>query len=89
MAILAEGYTPEEMPVFYKDAAIACESLFAHEPFRSMKKHFNIVAVASPSEDSGVSVPPIWAVFLVVANFALSIKVAAKTIPDIKDDENS
>ena len=45
------------MPVFYKDAAIACESLFAHEPFRSMKKYFNIVAVASPSEDSGVSVP--------------------------------
>ena len=32
---------------------------------------------------------PIWAVFLVVANFALSIKVAAKTVPDIKDDENS
>lgn len=32
---------------------------------------------------------PIWAVFLVVANFALSIKVAAKTISDIKDDENS
>ena len=32
---------------------------------------------------------PIWAVFLVVANFTLSIKVAAKTIPDIKDDENS
>ena len=57
VAILAEGYTPEEMPVFYEDAAIACESLFAHEPFRSMKKHFNIVAVASPSEDSGVSVP--------------------------------
>ena len=32
---------------------------------------------------------PIWAVFLVVANFALSIKVAAKTRPDLKDDENS
>lgn len=47
VAILAEGYTPEEMPVFYEDAAIACESLFAHEPFRSMKKHFNIVAVAA------------------------------------------
>lgn len=57
VAILAEGYTPKEMPVFYKDAAIACESLFSHEPFKSMKKHFNIVAVASPSEDSGVSVP--------------------------------
>ncbi|WP_418697942.1 IgA Peptidase M64 [Bacteroides sp.] len=57
VAILAEGYTPKEMKTFYKDAAIACESLLAHEPFRSMKNRFNIVAVASPSEDSGVSVP--------------------------------
>lgn len=57
VAILAEGYTPQEMKTFYKDAAIACESLLAHEPFRSMKNRFNIVAVASPSEDSGVSVP--------------------------------
>lgn len=57
VAILAEGYTAEEMKTFYKDAAIACESLFAHEPFKSMKERFNIVAVASPSEDSGVSVP--------------------------------
>lgn len=57
VAILAEGYTPEEMKTFYEDADIACESLFSHEPFRSMKSRFNIVAVASPSEDSGVSVP--------------------------------
>lgn len=57
VAILAEGYTPQEMETFYKDAEIACESLFAHEPFRSLKSRFNIVAVASPSEDSGVSVP--------------------------------
>lgn len=57
VAILAEGYTLNEMDTFYKDAAIACESLFSHEPFKSMKNRFNIVAVASPSEDSGVSVP--------------------------------
>lgn len=57
VAILAEGYTKDEMDVFYKDARIACESLFSHEPFRSMKKRFNVVAVASPSEDSGVSIP--------------------------------
>ena len=57
IAILAEGYTSNEMKTFYQDATIACESLFSHEPFKSMKKHFNIVAVASPSEDSGVSVP--------------------------------
>jgi hypothetical protein len=57
VAILAEGYTEAEMPLFYEDARRACESLFSYEPFRSNKKRFNIVAVASPSEDSGVSVP--------------------------------
>lgn len=57
VAILAEGYTPEEMNILYQDAEIACESLFSHEPFKSMKDRFNIVAVASPSDDSGVSVP--------------------------------
>lgn len=57
VAIVAEGYTEAEMDVFYRDAQTACESLFGHEPFRSMKKRFNVVAVASPSEDSGVSIP--------------------------------
>lgn len=57
IAILAEGYTEEEMERFYQDAEVAMESLFNHEPFRSMKERFNIVAVASPSIDSGVSVP--------------------------------
>lgn len=57
VAILAEGYTEQEMDVFYQDAQKACESLFSHEPFKSMKNRFNIVAVASPSLDSGVSVP--------------------------------
>lgn len=57
VAILAEGYTPTEMETFYKDADIACEALFAHEPFKSMKARFNMVAVASPSSDSGVSAP--------------------------------
>lgn len=57
VAILAEGYTSDEMEIFYQDATIACESLFSHEPFKSMKKRFNIVAVASSSQDSGVSVP--------------------------------
>ena len=57
VAILAEGYTEAEMELFYKDAEKACESLFFYEPFKSMKSRFNIVAVASPSKDSGVSVP--------------------------------
>lgn len=57
VAILAEGYTEKEMEVFYRDAKIACESLFSHEPFKSTQSKFNIVAVASPSQDNGVSVP--------------------------------
>lgn len=62
VAILAEGYTEAEMDIFYKDAQIACESIFNHEPFRSMKNKFNMVAVASPSTDSGVTIPhqQIW-----------------------------
>lgn len=57
VAICAEGYTADEMELFYKDAQVACDALFDHEPFKSMKSRFNIVAVASPSLDSGVSVP--------------------------------
>lgn len=57
VAILAEGYTPEQMHLFYQDAQIACEALFEHAPFKQMKNRFNVVAVASPSKDSGVSIP--------------------------------
>lgn len=57
VAILAEGYTKDEMDIFYKDAQVAYESIFSHEPFQSMKKRFNVIAVASPSIDSGVSIP--------------------------------
>lgn len=57
VAILAEGYTAAEANTFYHDAKEACESLFSYEPFKSMKKRFNVVAVASPSIESGISVP--------------------------------
>lgn len=57
VAILAEGYAANEMNVFYEDARRTCEALFSYEPFKSQKNKFNIIAVASPSMDSGVSVP--------------------------------
>lgn len=57
VAILSEGYTAEEMDLFYKDAQASVDALLSHEPFASMKDRFNIVAVAAPSADSGVSVP--------------------------------
>jgi IgA Peptidase M64. len=57
VAIVAEGYTEAEMDIFMTDARRTMESLWAHEPFASMKDRFNIVAVKCPSRDSGVSVP--------------------------------
>lgn len=62
IAYVAEGYTEAEMPVFLKDAKEATEAIFAHEPFKSMRGRFNIVAVKSPSQESGPSIPSkgIW-----------------------------
>ena len=57
VAIVAEGYTPEEMDVFCKDAENAVDAILKHEPFGSYKDRFNFIAVALPSKDSGVSVP--------------------------------
>ncbi len=57
IAIVAEGYTAEEMDKFMADARTAIESFWAHEPFNSMRDRINFVAVKLPSEDSGVSVP--------------------------------
>lgn len=57
VAILAEGYTVEEMDSFYVFAEKAVDAILNHEPFKSMASKFNFVAVASPSTDSGVSIP--------------------------------
>lgn len=57
IAIVAEGYTEQEEGLFMEDAHRAMESLWAHEPFGSMKDRFNIVAVKLRSRESGVSVP--------------------------------
>lgn len=57
IAFLAEGYKQDEMPVFINDARIAVDAIFAHEPFKSNRSKFNIVAVEAPSVDSGTSEP--------------------------------
>ena len=57
LAYLAEGYRPEEMGTFIQDVKMAMEALFAHEPFKGMRDRFHIVAVKSPSKDSGASEP--------------------------------
>lgn len=57
LAFLAEGYRAAEMPTFVADATTAMEALFAHEPYKSMRSCFNVVAVQSPSAQSGASEP--------------------------------
>ena len=57
VAILAEGYDSTERDKFYADAREAADALFSHEPFASRKDEFNIVAVFTPSRQSGMSVP--------------------------------
>lgn len=62
VAYVAEGYQQHEMGTFLEDCKIAIESLFAHEPFKQMQDRFNMVAVMSPSAESGTSWPAkgIW-----------------------------
>lgn len=57
IAILAEGYTEEEMGKFVNDAQRMTDSLFAVAPFSQMKEYFNIYALKTPSVESGTDIP--------------------------------
>lgn len=57
IAFVAEGYTREEMPIYIEDVKRSIDALFSHEPFKSRKAVFNIIAVEPASEESGTSVP--------------------------------
>ena len=57
LAILAEGYTKDELPLFYQDAQRMTDELFKYEPFKSNKHRFNVLAVGAESQESGVSEP--------------------------------
>lgn len=57
VAILAEGYTADEMDKFIDAARQATDAILAHEPFKTYADRFDFIAVKSVSRDSGVSVP--------------------------------
>ena len=57
IAFVAEGYTESEMGTYIKDAREAMEAIFSHEPFKSSRNKFNIIAVKSVSKESGTSEP--------------------------------
>ena len=57
IAFVAEGYRAEEMDTFINRARRITEEILSYEPFASNKEKFRFVAVETPSEESGVSVP--------------------------------
>lgn len=71
IAYVAEGYTRAEMPKFLEDARRAMGYLFSYEPFKRSRNRFSLVAVESPSVDSGVSIPDkgIWKNTAVLSNY--------------------
>lgn len=71
VAIVAEGYTEQEMDVFYADAQSAVDVLLSHSPFKDYADKFNFIAVALPSKDSGVSIPKqgLWKNTALSSNF--------------------
>jgi hypothetical protein len=57
LVILGDGYSHGEMEKFRKDSKRLTEVLFSVEPFSSHSGDFNVRAIETPSESSGVSKP--------------------------------
>jgi hypothetical protein len=57
IVILGDGYSRTEMEKFRKDSKRLTDVLLSHEPFKSRVKDFNIRAVETPAEESGVFKP--------------------------------
>jgi hypothetical protein len=57
LVILGDGYSKEEMEKFRKDATRLSGYLINTEPFKSRSKDFNIRAIETPGETSGVNKP--------------------------------
>lgn len=57
LLLLGDGYTAAEMEKWHKDARRLTEQLFAVSPFRERRSSFNVWALDTPSDESGVSRP--------------------------------
>jgi len=57
IVFLGDGYTKEEMGKFHDDVARLAEELLDEEPFKTRRNDFNIWAVETPSQISGVNRP--------------------------------
>ncbi len=57
LLLLGDGYTAAEMDKWHRDARRTADTLFAVSPFREHRAEFNVWAIDTPSEESGVSRP--------------------------------
>ncbi len=57
IAFVAEGYTVEQMDDFLADCRKGVDGLFQYEPYKHMRDRFRVIAVLTPSRDSGPSIP--------------------------------
>jgi hypothetical protein len=57
LLLLGDGYAAGEMEKWHRDAKRMAELLFAVSPFKEHRRHFNVWAIDTPSDVSGVSRP--------------------------------
>ncbi len=57
LLLLGDGYTASEMTKWHADARRLAETLFSVSPFKEHRSDFNVWAIDTPAEESGVSRP--------------------------------
>jgi hypothetical protein len=57
LLLMGDGYTATEMEKWHRDARRMVETLFAASPFKEHCQDFNVWAVDTPAEESGVARP--------------------------------
>lgn len=57
LLLMGDGYTAGEMEKWHKDARRMTDLLFAAAPFKERRADFNVWAVDTPADESGVSRP--------------------------------
>jgi hypothetical protein len=57
LLLLGDGYTPAEMDKWHQDARRLTETLFAQSPFKERRSDFNVWAIDTPADQSGVARP--------------------------------
>ncbi len=85
VAIMAEGYAADDMESFMSDAKAAADAILSHKPFDRYADRIDIIAVQTPSAQSGVSIPKdsIWVDTAFGSHFSTFYSDRYLTSPDL------